>query len=56
MSVARNTVNKFEARVASGRGESLIIFTHEGFLIERVVVGIKPELRNFVRGTATGIR
>ena len=56
MAVAWKPVEQLKARAAAGRGERLIIFADQGFLVEPVVVRIQPELRDLVRRAAASIR
>ncbi len=56
MAVAPNVVEKFEARAAAGRCERLIVFADQGFLVEAVIVGIEPELRDLGDRTAARVR
>jgi hypothetical protein len=56
VAVARNAMKKLEARAASGRGECLIVFADEGFLVQLVIVGVQPKLRDLIRRTATSVR
>ena len=55
MTVARHTVEHFEAGAAAGRDEGLLILADQGFIIEAVIVGIEPQLRDLVGRATAGI-